>query len=126
MITAQQKAVIKRCQSSVVWFLKNFGKLKHPSAGIIPFTPFSYQRKAIEAFRKYRLNIFRKCRQAGASKIAGAFALWFAMFNNHKTILIVSRRDEDAMSFLREQIVDRKSTRLNSNHEWISRMPSSA
>ena len=105
MITAQQKAVIKRCQSSVVWFLKNFGKLKHPSAGIIPFTPFSYQRKAIEAFRKYRLNIFRKCRQAGASKIAGAFALWFAMFNNHKTILIVSRRDEDAMSFLREQIV---------------------
>ena len=104
-ITTQQKEVIKRCQASVVWFLKNFGKLKHPSAGIIPFTPFSYQVRAITAFRKYRLNIFRKCRQAGASKIAGAFALWFAMFNNHKTILIVSRRDEDAMSFLREQIV---------------------
>lgn len=104
-ISAKQKEVIKRCQASVVWFLKNFGKLKHPSAGIIPFTPFSYQRRAIEAFRRFRLNIFRKCRQAGASKIAGAFALWFAMFNNHKTILIVSRRDEDAMSFLREQIV---------------------
>lgn len=104
-ITAQQKEIIKRCQSSVVWFLRNFGKLKHPSAGIIPFTPFSYQRNAIRDFRKYRLNIFRKCRQAGASKIAGAFALWFAMFNSHKTILIVSRRDEDAMSFLREQVV---------------------
>ena len=24
------------------------------------------------------------------------------------------------------QIIDRKSTRLNSSHEWISRMPSSA
>jgi intein/homing endonuclease len=104
-ISPKQKEVIKRCQASVVWFLKNFGKLKHPSAGIIPFTPFSYQVRAIEAFRKYRLNIFRKCRQAGASKIAGAFALWFAMFHSHKTILIVSRRDEDAMSFLREQIV---------------------
>ena len=26
----------------------------------------------------------------------------------------------------RSKIVDRKSTRLNSSHEWISRMPSSA
>ena len=25
-----------------------------------------------------------------------------------------------------QEIVDRKSTRLNSSHEWISRMPSSA
>ena len=25
-----------------------------------------------------------------------------------------------------EQLADRKSTRLNSSHEWISRMPSSA
>ncbi len=65
-ITSQQKEVIKRCQASVVWFLKNFGKLKHPSAGIIPFTPFSYQRRAIEAFRKYRLNIFRKCFAEGS------------------------------------------------------------
>lgn len=105
MITQQQKQIIKRCQASVTWFLRNYGKLKHPSAGIVPFYPFSYQREAIKAFRKHRLNIFRKCRQAGASKIAGAFALWFAMFHNHKTILIVSRRDEDAMSFLREQIV---------------------
>lgn len=105
IITSQHEQIIKRCQSSVVWFLRNYGKLKHPSAGILPFTPFSYQRNAIKCFRKYRLNIFRKCRQAGASKIAGAFALWFAMFHNHKTILIVSRKDDDAMGFLRDQIV---------------------
>src|ERR1044071_9035778 len=28
--------------------------------------------------------------------------------------------------FLKQQDQDRKSTRLNSSHEWISRMPSSA
>jgi len=96
--------VIKRCQKSVAWFLRNFGKIKHPSAGVIPFDPFKYQLHALTCFRKNRLNIFRKCRQAGVSKISGAFALWFAMFNAHKTILIVSRRNEDAMSFLREHI----------------------
>jgi intein/homing endonuclease len=238
-ITENQKQVIKKCQKSVTWFLRNCGKLKHPSAGIVPFYPFSYQRRAIKAFRENRLNIFRKCvaadttiltdndyknicdlkrgdlvysldmsshilrvnniinvwsngikptikiilnnnnfikcttdhpiftsngwinagdllagervitvaedltvnttevaqivasdpvdvwdievdrdhnfianglvahncRQAGASKIAGAFALWYAMFHNHKTILIVSRTDDAAMGFLREQIV---------------------
>jgi len=104
-VTAQQAQVIKRCQSSVTWFLRNFGKLKHPSAGVLPFNPFSYQKDAIKAFRLNRLNIFRKCRQSGVSKIAGAFATWFAMMHSHKTILIVSRRNEDAMSFLRDHVV---------------------
>jgi len=105
MILPQQKQIIKRCQQSVSWFLRNFGKLKHPSAGILQFYPFSYQRNAIRAFRKNRFNIFRKCRQAGISKIAGAFALWFGMFYSHKTILIVSRTDSTAMEFLRDQIL---------------------
>lgn len=42
---------------------------------------------------------------SGVSKISGAFALWFAMFFNHKTVLIVSRRDEDAITFLSENVV---------------------
>lgn len=104
-ITPQQAQVIQRCQQSVTWFLRNFGKLKHPSAGILPFHPFSYQRDAIKAFRQHRLNIFRKCRQSGVSKISGAFATWFGMFHPHKTILIVSRRNEDAMAFLRDHVV---------------------
>jgi hypothetical protein len=79
-------------------------KTKHPSAGIIPFHPFKYQIKALKSFRQHRFSIFRKCRQSGASKISGAFALWFSMFFNHKTVLIVSRRDEDAINFLSENI----------------------
>ena len=33
---------------------------------------------------------------------------------------------ENADEFRKENQKDRKSTRLNSSHEWISRMPSSA
>ena len=36
----------------------------------------------------------------------------------------VVRLDEDVL--LKMDYLDRKSTRLNSSHEWISRMPSSA
>lgn len=241
-LNTKQREVIRRSQESVSWFLSNFGRLKHSSAGILPFRPFSYQKHAIKCFRKHRLNIFRKCRQcfrgdqmvwgplgpkridsikvgdlvysynsstgrldivpvqevydngemevcevrstsghvsvstldhhyftydgeveaqnltqndrlleindqleidhtrgkidtviktgeiarvydirvpphdnyiidgavvhnSGISKISGAFATWYAMFHSHKTILIVSRRNEDAMGFLRDHIV---------------------
>jgi hypothetical protein len=116
--TTQQIDIIKRCQQSCNFFLRNFGKIKHPSAGILPFYPFSYQRNAIKAFRENRLNIFRKCRQAGASKIAGAFALWFGMFYPNKKILIVSRKNDDAMGFLRENIV----FPYNNLPEWMKQL----
>lgn len=104
MISRQQKRAISRCQDSVGFFLRNFMKTKHPSAGILPFHPFEYQTKALKIFRHHRFSIFRKCRQSGVSKISGAFALWLAMFFNHKTVLVVSRRDEDAITFLAENI----------------------
>lgn len=103
--TPAQLQAVQKSQKSVTWFLSNFGKLRHPSAGILPFIPFSYQRKAIKAFRQNRLNIFRKCRQSGISTISGAFALWFGMFHSNKNILIVSRKNDDAMSFLRQNIM---------------------
>lgn len=62
-LTPQQIAIIKNCQKSVVYFLTHFGKVKHPSAGILDFKPFGYQVKALKAFRQYRYNIFKKCRQ---------------------------------------------------------------
>jgi hypothetical protein len=40
----------------------------------------------------------------GVSTISGGFALWYAMFFNNKNILIVSKRDEDAMDFLRRNV----------------------
>jgi hypothetical protein len=104
-LTATQGEIVRRCQKSTLFFLRNFGKTKHPTAGILPFNPFKYQARALGAFRKHRFNIFKKSRQTGASKIAGAFALWFAMFFGNKTVLIVSRTDEDAINFLRENII---------------------
>lgn len=61
-----QIQAIRNCKKSVEWFLTNFAKLKHPSAGILPFKPFNYQKKAIRDFRKHRLNIFRKCLAEGS------------------------------------------------------------
>jgi hypothetical protein len=105
MINSQQREAIRRCKRSVKFFLRNFGKIKHASAGLLPFKPWPYQEDALDVFCNNRFVIFKKNRQAGISKISGAFALWFAMFFNNKKILIVSRKDDDAKSFLRDNVL---------------------
>ena len=50
-------------------------------------------------------------------------------FKIHTTRAMLIRQDQAKGRSLSDNIVqtlDRKSTRLNSSHEWISRMPSSA
>ena len=49
------------------------------------------------------------------------FVLPFAISN--RTTVAIKKRDDQK---IRLASADRKSTRLNSSHEWISRMPSSA
>lgn len=99
------KQVIKRCQGSPSFFLDNFGRIQHPKKGITKFNLFSYQKKCLANFRQNRLTIFKKTRQSGISTITGAYALWKAMFTAQQTILIVSKRDLDAMDFLRKNVV---------------------
>lgn len=103
-ITSEQRQIIFNCQASVVWFLHNFGKIRHVTAGVLDFKPFTYQKGALKAFKEHRFTIFRKTRQCGISKISGAFALWFAMFHPNKTVLIVSRDDNAAINFLAENV----------------------
>lgn len=95
---------ILKCQNSITYFLSEHCKLQHPSAGILPFTPFKYQIRALNAFDAHRFNIVRKCRQCGISQISGAYALHQGMFFPYQTILIVSKKEDDAKNFLRRNI----------------------
>lgn len=92
------------CQKSIIHFLSQHCKLQHPSAGMLPFIPFKYQIKAINAFNQHRFNIVRKCRQCGLSQIAGGYALHQSMFYPYQTILVVSKKEDDAKNFLKRNI----------------------
>lgn len=103
-IDDQLRQVIKRCQGSPSFFLDTFGRVQHPSLGITKFNLFSYQKKCLASFVDNRFTIFKKTRQSGISTLTGAYALWKAMFTPEQTILIVSKRDDDAMDFLRKNV----------------------
>ena len=69
---------------------------EHPEVPVIIMTAYSDLESAVAAFQ------------------GGAFEYLPKPFDVDKAVELISRA------------VDRKSTRLNSSHEWISRMPSSA
>lgn len=94
------KILIAKSQKSASFFIENYCRIQHPSLGVIPFKLFNYQRKCLADFRTHRFNIFKKCRQSGISTLSSVYALWFALFHPHKTVLIVSKRDLDAKDFL--------------------------
>lgn len=98
------KRILKRCKKDFVYFCENFIKISHPLIGIIPFKLFPYQIKTVKAMQDNRFVIIKKPRQTGLSTITGVYALWLALFNSYKTILIVSRKDKDSIEFLRRNI----------------------
>lgn len=104
MNKSQLRQLVKKYQSSTSSFVESCCKIKHTTIGVLPFKLFKYQRSSIVNFRRNRFVIFRKCRQSGVSTLSGAYALWMAMFFNHKTILIVSKRDTDAKEFLERNV----------------------
>lgn len=42
----------------------------------------------------HKSTILRKFRQAGATTICGAYILWFCIFHDHKTVIILSKDDD--------------------------------
>src|SRR5512137_659956 len=104
MNSSYLKELILRCRKSPIFFMENFLKVKHPKAGIIPLKLFKYQRGSIKSFMNHKFVIYKKTRQAGISTLCGAYALWYAMLHSYKTVLVVSKRDDDAMDFLNKNV----------------------
>src|ERR1044071_4140026 len=67
-------------------------------------------------------------REAVAAAAPGDLIVFSSLFNTPQTIRLSQRWLEvnTAITIAGPGNRDRKSTRLNSSHEWISRMPSSA
>ena len=89
-----------RCSTDPVYFIKHYVKIQHPMKGTIPFDLYRYQESLVEKFHKNRLNIVLSARQTGKSAVSAAFLLWFAIFHEDKTVLIVSNKNDNAMEMI--------------------------
>lgn len=83
-----------------MYFLRTFMKIQHPKLGSLPFEPYPFQERLINAFAENRFSIALTARQMGKTTCAAGFLLWKAMFTPDTTILIVANNHSGAMEIM--------------------------
>lgn len=98
----EQVKEIVRCGRDPIYFIKNYTKIQHPVRGTIDFDTFPFQDDCVKAFQEHRLNIILKSRQLGLSTICAAYAVWMAIFQKDKNILVIATKLPTAQNFIKK------------------------
>lgn len=117
-----------KCKSSPLYFVHNYCNIYDASLGTwIPFTLWPQQAQALATFSSQQLTIVLKARQLGLTWLVLAYALYVMLFRPAKTVLLFSRRDDEAMYLLDrlrgmyKRLPEWSKARAitkNSAHEW--------
>ena len=86
----------KRCAEDPIYFISKYVKVTHPVRGLVPFKLYPFQHRILSDLQDHRFNILRKFRQAGCTTIAASYSLWMAIFQKHKSIIILSKGDSES------------------------------
>lgn len=98
----QVREVIKCCDpdTGYEYFLRNYFFIQHPIKGQLLYDPYEFQERLIDNYHRYRFSISMMPRQTGKTTSAAGYLLWYAMFNNDKTILIAAHQYSGAQEIM--------------------------
>ena len=111
---SRQVAEIVRCGRDPAYFFNNYVKIQHPTKGTIPFKTFPFQDDCVKEFINHRFTIVVKGRQLGLSTLVAAYAVWLALFQKDKNILIIATKLQVAQNFIKKA-----KTIINNLPTWL-------
>lgn len=93
---------LQKCSTDRLYFIKEHIKIVTGDYGVVKLGDYIYpfQEHLIKDFLNNRFSINLCGRQQGKTTIVGAYILSYACFESHKTIGIVSNKEDSAKSFL--------------------------
>ena len=97
---SRQVSEIVKCGKDPVYFFNSYLKIQHPVRGLIKFDTYEFQDECIETFLEERFSIILKSRQLGLSTLVAAYAVWMAIFQREKNILIIATKLSVAQNFI--------------------------
>ena len=109
-----QISEIIRCGKDPLHFFNSYLKIQHPVRGLIKFDTFEFQDECVDAFLEHRFNIILKSRQLGMSTLSAAYAVWLALFQRDKNILIIATKLSVAQNF-----ITKVKTMIRSLPKWL-------
>lgn len=102
MATTQQKQEIIQCGRDPIYFMKKYCRVRTPVGGNVPFRLWPFQEECINDFMRHRLNIVLKARQLGLSTVTAVFALWMAIFQKDRSVLVIATKLPTAINFIKK------------------------
>jgi len=81
-----------KCSKDPIYFAEHYVKVINLDHGLVPFEPYSYQRKMLRHLKKNRFSIVLACRQSGKSITSVTYLLWIALFQPEQTIAILANK----------------------------------
>lgn len=110
----RQIGEIVKCGRDPAYFFNSYVKIQHPTKGTIPFTTFPFQDDCVKEFIDNRFTIVVKGRQLGLSTLVAAYAVWMALFQKDKNILIIATKLQIAQNFIKKT-----KTIINNLPAWL-------
>lgn len=105
MTKAEQIAAVALCFRSPSHFIRHHVQIYDATVREwIPFVLWTEQRTTLQAIIDERLIIILKARQLGLTWLVLAYALWLMLFRPAATVLLFSRRDDEAVHLLTDRL----------------------
>jgi hypothetical protein len=120
---------VHKCRKSPAYFLDRYAQIYDAGrADWLPFHLWPAQLTTLDTIRDNRLVVILKARQLGLTWLVLGFVLWEMLFRPAATVLLFSRRDDEAVDLLRTRLrgmYDRlpdwlkvRSFPVDNDHEW--------
>ena len=104
--TQDQVQEYVKCARDPLYFIGKYAKIVSLDHGVVPFIPFAYQERMIEAMHTNKNTLGKLFRQAGKSTIVAAYFAWYILFNDNKTAVILANKQAIAVEiFARVQFI---------------------
>lgn len=97
-LTDEIRELVK-VSESVLEFSK-FCHISDPIKGSIKFDAYPFQEHLLGFMQDQPRTVVNMARQMGKTTCIAIYALWYAMFNNDKTIMVISSRFVSAMEIM--------------------------
>ena len=90
----------RKCANDPVYFMENYIKVIHVDRGLVPFVLRPYQKQLVKNVHENRHAITMMARQSGKSATVTAYLLWYILFNEYKTVLLLANKADTAREIL--------------------------
>lgn len=95
--TQEQVQEYLKCSKDPIYFIRKYAKIVSLDDGVVPFDPFPYQERIIDAIHNNKNTLGKLFRQAGKSTIVAAYFAWYVLFNDNKTAVILANKQAIAI-----------------------------